>query len=101
MLNRQLKVLSKDCLFNPMFSFSHFKAEVARLFAPYSARPARPTTTMAPPAKRLCRTTYTHTFFCLSDHMGDQVPAKNAKLELTAAGLGEKRITFQGNIMIN
>ncbi|XP_039657012.1 uncharacterized protein LOC120559389 isoform X2 [Perca fluviatilis] len=71
------------------------QAEVARLFAPYSARPARPTTTMAPPAKRLCRTTYTHTFFCLSDHMGDKVPAKSAKLELTAAGLGEKRIAFQ------
>ncbi|XP_041823362.1 uncharacterized protein LOC121629366 isoform X2 [Melanotaenia boesemani] len=70
--------------------------EVARLFAPYRARPSStPSSLASQSSKKACRVTYTHTFFCLCDHMSDTVPAKAVKYELTAAGLGEKRISFR------
>ncbi|XP_039894576.1 uncharacterized protein LOC120737779 isoform X2 [Simochromis diagramma] len=74
------------------------QAEVARLFAPYRVRPSSaPLSSLTShSSKKACRSIYTHTFFCLHDHMSDTVPAKAVKFDLAAAGLGEKRISFQG-----
>ncbi|KAJ8266105.1 hypothetical protein GJAV_G00125910 [Gymnothorax javanicus] len=77
------------------------QAEVARLFAPYRARPSStPLSSLtSQSSKKACRVTYTHAFFCLCDHMLDTVPTKAVKYELTAAGLGEKQISFRGDAM--
>ena len=54
-----------------------------------------PPPTIQPLAKR-SRYRYSHMFVCLSDHLSSKVPSKFMKLELTTAGLGEKRISFYG-----
>ncbi|XP_023813581.1 uncharacterized protein LOC105358285 [Oryzias latipes] len=79
-------------------SLNPVQAEVARLFAPYRQRSSSTSlSSLTPPSskKKPNCFTYTHSFFCLSDHMSDTVPSKTSKFELTAAGLGERRISFQ------
>uniref|UniRef100_A0A8C1P360 HECT domain-containing protein n=1 Tax=Cyprinus carpio TaxID=7962 RepID=A0A8C1P360_CYPCA len=73
------------------------RAEVLRLFAPYSnsrgRMPKRPNTA-GPSAKKSKSVSYTHRFFCLSKRKECEVPSPSVKNKLERSGIGEKRITF-------
>ncbi|KAI7797474.1 hypothetical protein IRJ41_010418 [Triplophysa rosa] len=73
------------------------RAEVLRLFAPYSNSrgrvPKRPSTA-GPSAKKSKSVSYTHRFFCLSKRKECEVPSPSVKNKLERAGIGEKRITI-------
>ncbi|MEQ2273593.1 hypothetical protein XENORESO_006221 [Xenotaenia resolanae] len=70
-------------------------AEVVRLFAPYARGrgPARKRSIIVSPQLH----SYTHRFCCLEDKHMELVPNRSVKQMLEAAGLGEKRLTFQGS----
>ncbi|XP_065109922.1 uncharacterized protein [Paramisgurnus dabryanus] len=72
------------------------RAEVLRLFAPYSSRSrvARRPSIAGPSAKKPKSVSYTHRFFCLSKRKEFEVPTPSVKNKLEKAGLGERRITF-------
>jgi len=77
-------------------------AEVSRLFGRYNGgrTTTRRQTAAAPPAQVH---SYTHCFCCIDDKNASLVPNRYTKDRLAAAGLGEKRLTFQGmsGIMID
>ncbi|KAF4109286.1 hypothetical protein G5714_010359 [Onychostoma macrolepis] len=71
------------------------RTEVSRLFGPYARGGRRLTmrrSTAAPVQLHSC----THLFCCLDDKNVELVPNRCVKQRLAAAGLGEKRLTFQG-----
>lgn len=70
-------------------------AEVSRLFGPY-ARGGRRLTMRRSTAAPVQLHSYTHLFCCLDDKNVELVPNRCVKQRLAAAGLGEKRLTFQG-----
>ncbi|RXN16694.1 hypothetical protein ROHU_008251 [Labeo rohita] len=73
------------------------RAEVLRLFAPYSnprSRVPRRPSTAGPSAKKSKSVSYTHHFFCLSKRKECEVPSPSVKNKLERAGIGEKRITI-------
>lgn len=73
-------------------------AEVSRLFGPYAhgGRSWTRRRTLGVPAL----SSYTHSFFCLDNKSADLVPNRYAKERLASAGLGGKRLTFQGMLDI-
>lgn len=78
-----------------MFWF-FFPAEVCRIFASYGNRvPGNPSIA----ARR--RSTYTRSYFCLSKIDQTTAPTREEKEFLSAAGIGEQRITFFGNLLYN
>ncbi|XP_062399430.1 uncharacterized protein LOC134089117 isoform X2 [Sardina pilchardus] len=72
-------------------------SEVRRLFQPYSVR--SPRTSFAPRRRSavMAHSSYTHTFCCLASCSQAVVPSRCEKEQLARAGLGEKRLHFQGN----
>ncbi|XP_030001827.1 uncharacterized protein LOC115427419 isoform X2 [Sphaeramia orbicularis] len=76
-------------------------AEVTRLFLPYQSTSRSLTPRHRPiprnfEARGTVAPSYSHTFCCLSKKSTTMAPNRYQKLELANAGLGERRITFQG-----
>lgn len=72
-------------------------AEVARLFAPYGGARRN----MRQPARVQVRgTSYTHTVCCLADHKADKVPSVPLKADLLTSGLGERKVSFSGDVAV-
>ncbi|CAB1431213.1 unnamed protein product [Pleuronectes platessa] len=71
------------------------EAEVSRLFAPYSH--GERSSTRRRPLGVPTLSSFTRTFCCLEDKSGNIVPSRFTKEKLASAGLGEKRLTFQGS----
>lgn len=82
-------VYSPFCLCNYFFFF--LIAEVGRLFSPYRGQNVQQRA-----SRSLNLPSYTHTFCCLSRKDAALVPTRAMKYDLASAGLGEKRLTFQG-----
>lgn len=72
-----------------------FSAEVCRVFAPYTGRTSGSHCTTA---KR--RASYTRSYICLDGIDQIMVPGKVEKEKLYAAGLGEKKLTFFGILLL-
>jgi len=69
-------------------------AEVSRLFVGYNG--GRTTTRRRTAAAPAQVHSYTHCFCSIEDKNASLVPNRYTKDRLAAAGLGEKRLTFQG-----
>ena len=76
------------------------------LFSPYGrARSSTSSSSIQSPSaskQRKCNTfffkreTWTHEFFCLADKNQMAVPSRSLKIQLQAAGLGRKKVCFNG-----
>lgn len=79
-------------------------AEVTRLFMPYQSTSRSLTPRQRPRplnfGARGTVATYSHTFCCLNKKSTTMTPNRYQKLELANAGLGEKRVNFQGKPML-